>query len=101
MTISDGIPFPVVRHLRERTRQFVANGIGQPFGRSDGLDAPWPNGDRPDATTRCGVEPLVTGKSDVVPEFPAIWRRLGIRKDERGDNEPCVFGAPAHLRGMG
>ena len=53
------------------------------------------------STRRCGVEPLVTGKADVVAGFWALWRRLGIPKVEQVDNELCFYGSPAHPRGMG
>jgi transposase InsO family protein/transposase-like protein len=52
-------------------------------------------------TRRCGVEPLVVGKADVVPGLWALWRRLGIPKVEQVDNELCFYGSPAHPRGMG
>jgi transposase InsO family protein len=52
-------------------------------------------------TKRCGVEPLVGSKSDVVPGLWAFWRRLGIPKYEQVDNELCFYGSPAHPRGMG
>ncbi len=57
---------------------------------------------RLDVTTkRCGVQPVVAGKADVVPGLWALWRRLGIPKFEQVDNELCFYGSPAHPRGMG
>jgi putative transposase len=52
-------------------------------------------------TRRCGVEPLVNGKQDVIPGLWALWRRLGIPKIEQVDNALCFSGSLAHPRGMG
>ncbi len=52
-------------------------------------------------TKRCGVEPLVAGKQDVIPGLWALWRRLGIPRFEQVDNELCLYGSPPHPRGMG
>jgi len=52
-------------------------------------------------TGRCGVQPVVGGRSLVVGALWAIWRRLGLPRYQQVDNESCFYGSQACPRGMG
>jgi putative transposase len=53
------------------------------------------------ATGRCGIEPLLGGKTGMIEAIWSIWMRLGLPRFEQVDNEWVFFGSPAHPRGMG
>lgn len=52
-------------------------------------------------TGRCGIEPVVGGKKNIIEALWTTWLRMGIPKYQQIDNEMVFYGSPAYPRGMG